>query len=175
MMHFREATGDDLARIITLYKSVAAVPGGIARSQAEVTEAYVSNFLNRSISDGLIIVCEHPENPDILIAELHAYRSDLAVFYHVYSDLTIAVHPEHQGRKIGRTIFTLFLEEIARNRSNVGKVELVTREGHTRAINLYRSLGFVIEGRMEMRIKTPSGGYEADIPMGWQNPNFEFD
>ena len=76
---------------------------------------------------------------------------------------------------IRNTIFTIFLEEIARNRSNVGKVELVTREGHTRAINLYRSLGFVIEGRMEMRIKTPSGGYEADIPMGWQNPNFEFD
>lgn len=175
MMHFREATYDDLTRIMILYKAVGSVPGGIARSEAEVTESYVSNFLKKSIKDGLIIVCEHPDIPEVLVAELHAYRSELAAFRHVYSDLTIAVHPDHQGKKIGRTIFTIFLEEIVRNRSDVGKVELVTREGNTRAINLYRSLGFVIEGRMEMRIKTPSGGYEADIPMGWQNPNFEFD
>lgn len=84
-------------------------------------------------------------------------------------------NPDFQGKKIGRTIFTIFLQEIAANKSDVGKVELVTREGNQKAINLYLSLGFVIEGRMEMRIKTPEGRYEADIPMGWTNPNFEFD
>jgi hypothetical protein len=28
---------------------------------------------------------------------------------------------------------------------------------------------------MEMRIKTRDDNYEADIPMAWLNPNFEFD
>lgn len=174
-MHFREAHLDDIPRILTLYREVAAHPGGIARLEHEVTESYVSGFVERSVGQGLIIVCEDPENSDRLVAELHAYRSELAVFNHVFSDLTIVVHPDFQGKKIGRTIFTIFLQEIVTNRSDVGKVELVTREGNVKAIKLYLSLGFVIEGRMEMRIKTPEGRYEADIPMGWTNPNFEFD
>jgi hypothetical protein len=33
----------------------------------------------------------------------------------------------------------------------------------------------MIEGRMEMRFRNPSGTFEADIPMGWVNPGFEFD
>jgi ribosomal protein S18 acetylase RimI-like enzyme len=105
---------------------------------------------------------------------MHAYKPGIQVFNHLFSDLTIAVHPEFQGRKVGRTLFTIFLEEIARNRTDIGKVELLTREGNLRAIKFYQSLGFKIEGRLEMRVKTPAGNYEADIPMGWQNPNFEF-
>ena len=69
---------------------------------------------------------------------------------------------------------TIFLNEIAGSRPDIGKVELIAREGNPGAIALYQSVGFRIEGRLEMRIKTPEGIYEADIPMGWQNPNFEF-
>jgi ribosomal protein S18 acetylase RimI-like enzyme len=174
-MHFREAQLEDIPRILALYKEVALHPGGLARLEHEVTESYVSGFVEQSARHGLIIVCEDPENSDRLVAEVHAYRSALSVFNHVYSGLSIVVHPDFQGKKIGRTIFTIFLQEIATNRSDIGKVELVTREGNAKAINLYLSLGFVIEGRMEMRIKTPEGRYEADIPMGWTNPNFEFD
>jgi ribosomal protein S18 acetylase RimI-like enzyme len=174
-MHFREAQREDIPRIIRLYKAVASRPGGIARLEHEVNESYVSAFVERSMMDGLIIVCEDPSDPDRLLAELHAYRPGITVFNHVFSDLTVVVHPDFQGRKIGRTLFTIFLNEIASNKRDVGKVELITREGNTKAINFYLSLGFVIEGRMEMRIKTPEGRYEADIPMGWSNPNFEFD
>jgi ribosomal protein S18 acetylase RimI-like enzyme len=174
-MHFREAVLEDIPRILTLYKEVASRPGGIARLEHEVTESYISGFVERSVNNGLIIVCEDPANSDRLVAELHAYRPGLSVFNHVFSELTIAVHPDFQGKKIGRTMFTIFLQEIATNKNDVGKVELVAREGNAKAINFYLSLGFVIEGRMEMRIRTPEGRYEADIPMGWTNPNFEFD
>jgi ribosomal protein S18 acetylase RimI-like enzyme len=172
-MHFRTADINDVDSIIKLYKAVALQSGGIARQENEVTEAYVTSFVEKSISKGLIIVCEHPENPEEIIAELHAYRNGLKVFNHVLTELTIAVHPDYQGKKIGRTIFTIFLEEVAKNMTHIGRVELVTQEDNTRAINLYQSLGFRIEGRMEMRIKM-HGKYQADIPMGWQNPNFEF-
>ena len=174
-MRFRLADIDDLTRITKLYKAVARVEGGIARLEHEITEDYVRRFITESIATGLIIVGEHPDNPDELIAEIHGYKSGLFVFNHVLGDVTLAVHPEHQGKKIGRTILTIFLEEIGRNRTDIGKVELVTREGNARALNLYQSMGFRIEGRMEMRIRTPEKNYEADIPMGWQNPNFEFD
>jgi ribosomal protein S18 acetylase RimI-like enzyme len=173
-MRYRTAQIEDLPSLIKLYKAVATVEGGIARTEKEITDDYVRNFLDKSLSSGLIIVGENPEDPNELMAEVHAYKIGIQVFNHVLSDLTIVVHPKFQGKKIGRTIFTIFLEEIARNRPDIGRVELIARESNIKAIELYQSLGFQVEGRLEMRIKTPERHYEADIPMGWQNPNFEF-
>lgn len=173
-MHFRTAATEDLPKIKKLYQEVARHGGAIARNEDEVTDDYIRNFLERSIESGLIIVAGHPENEEELIAEIHAFRPGPAVFGHVLSDLTVVVHPAFQGRKIGRTIFTIFLEDIGVNRTDIGRVELIARESNHRAIKFYQSFGFRIEGRLEMRIKTPEGNYEADIPMGWQNPNFEF-
>jgi ribosomal protein S18 acetylase RimI-like enzyme len=173
-MLYRIAEQKDLQPILTLYQKVAKTEGGIARLPHEVTHEYVHNFLTKSISSGLIIVGEDPGNAEAIIAEIHAYKSGLKVFNHIFTDLTLVVHPAHQGKKIGRTIFTIFLEEIARNRTDIGRVELITRESNVKAIQLYQSLGFRIEGRMEMRIKTTGNTYEADIPMSLQNPNYEF-
>lgn len=174
-MHYRTADIDDLNPIVALYKAVARQEGGIARLEREVTESYVRHFITESLASGVIIVAEHPDNREEIIGEIHGYKSGLHVFKHVLGDITLAVHPQHQGKKIGRTLLTIFLEEIAHHRPDIGKVELVTREGNHRAISLYQSVGFQIEGRMEMRIRTPERNYEADIPMGWQNPNFEFE
>jgi ribosomal protein S18 acetylase RimI-like enzyme len=173
-MKLRTATPGDLPAIVQLYKTVASHPGGIARTADEITEPYVKDFLTKSLADGLMIVTEHPENPDRIIGEIHACRKEPKIFKHVFSDLTLVVDPDFQSKKIGRTIFTIFLEEIALNHHDVGRVELMVRESNAKAISLYQSLGFLIEGRLEMRVKTEDGHYEADIPMGWQNPNFEF-
>lgn len=173
-MHFREATLTDSPAILALYQEVAK-SGGIARRVDEITIEYITNFIEQSTTDGLIIVCEDPDNPEQVIAEVHAYKIGVAAFNHVLSNLTVVVHPQFQGKKIGRTIFTIFLEEIALHRHDIGRVELIAYESNRSAISLYQSLGFVIEGRMEMRFKTPDGKYEADIPMTWKNPNFETD
>ena len=173
-MHIRTADIDDFSRIKTLYKEVARHKGGIARLENEITDEYIESLITKSLATGLIIVAEHPDDPEQIIAEIHAYKAGISVFNHVLGELTLLVHPAFQGKKIGRTIFTIFLEEIGSNHHDIGKVELIARESNMKAIELYESLGFTIEGRLEMRIKTPEGNYEADIPMGWQNPNFEF-
>jgi ribosomal protein S18 acetylase RimI-like enzyme len=173
-MKFRTAVPEDLSAIVKLYKDVAARSAALARTAEEITEQYVEDFLAKSITDGVIIVAEDPEDGSRLIGEIHAYKRGIKVFDHVLSELTIVVHPDHQSKKIGRTIFTIFLEEVALHHPDIGRVELIARESNAKAIRLYQSLGFLIEGRLEMRIKTPEGNYEADIPMGWQNPNFEF-
>ncbi len=172
-MRYRIADIDDLNALITLYKAVARTEDSIARLESEITEEYVKDFLLKSLASGLIIVGENPDNETELIASVHAFKKGIKVFNHVLSDFTLVVHPQFQGKKIGRTIFTIFLEEIGRNRPDVGKVELIARESNTKAIALYQSLGFLVEGRMEMRIKNMHNAYEADIPMGWQNPNYE--
>ncbi|HEY5825240.1 MAG TPA: N-acetyltransferase [Cyclobacteriaceae bacterium] len=174
-MNIRTAVPEDANRIKVLYKEVIQSGGGLARSEEEVTDEYVNHFIEEGLNDGLIIVVEHPDNPEQLIGEVHAYPSTVKTFKHVLSDFTIAVHPQFQGKKIGRTLFTIFLEEVGKNRTDIGKVELFVRESNSKAIQLYQSMGFLIEGRMEMRIKTKEGLFEADIAMGWQNPNFEFD
>ncbi|MEO8472893.1 MAG: N-acetyltransferase [Chryseolinea sp.] len=174
-MRYRTAETNDLHRLVALYKAVAKTEGGIARLEHEVTEDYVKNFVEKSLETGLIIVAENPENSNELVAEIHGYKAGIRVFDHVLGDVTVLVHPLFQGKKIGRTLMTIFLEEIGRNRTDIGKVELIAREGNQIALALYQSLGFRIEGRLEMRIRTPDHNYEADIPMGWQNPNFEFE
>jgi ribosomal protein S18 acetylase RimI-like enzyme len=173
-MQFREASEADIAAIRRLYQRVSTVEGGIARLSDEVTESYVSNFVRKSIASGLIIVGEHPDEPGELMGEMHGYKNGLKVFDHVLGDVTLVVDPAFQGKRIGRTLLTIFMNEIAQNRPDIGKVELIARESNTRAISLYQSLGFHIEGRLEMRIRTTGSRYEADIPMGWQNPNFDF-
>jgi ribosomal protein S18 acetylase RimI-like enzyme len=173
-MHIRTAEITDLQKLKKLYQEVAKTGSGIARLEHEVTDAYISSFLEKSLDRGLIIVAEHPDNAEELIGEVHAYAPGIDVFNHVFSEMTILVHPDFQGKKVGRTLLTIFLEEIGLNRHEVGRVELFTRESNTKAIKFYQSLGFRIEGRFEMRIKTPDNNYEADIPMAWQNPNFEF-
>jgi ribosomal protein S18 acetylase RimI-like enzyme len=154
---------------------VSREEGGIARLEHEITGDYIRNFLSKSLDSGFILVIEHPENPNELIAEVHAYKPGPVVFDHILSNLTLVVHPAFQGKKYGRTILTLFLEQVALNRPDIGRIELIVRESNHKAIAFYQSLGFLIEGRLEMRIKTTRKTYEADIPMAWQNPNYEFD
>lgn len=172
-MHIRNAVEKDCSSIRQLYRNVARQGGGLARIESEITDDYVQHFFTKSTTTGLILVVEHPTQ-DELIGEIHAHRPGPAVFDHVLTNLTIAIHPDFQGKKVGRTLMTIFLEEIALHHPEIGKVELITRESNHRAIRFYQSLGFLIEGRLEMRIKSGDGAYEADIPMGWQNPNFEF-
>ena len=86
-MRYRIADIDDLHRIVKLYKAVARIEGGIARQENEITENYVRHFIAESVASGLIIVAEHPENPDELIAEMHGYKSGPFVFDHVLGDL----------------------------------------------------------------------------------------
>ena len=174
-MHIRTAEKNDFARIKRLYQRVARQGGGIARTEDEVTDEYVHGFLNKALSQGIILVAVDEKNDDELIGEVHTYKHGIQVFDHVLGNLTIAVDPDHQGKKVGRTLFTILLEEIGLNRPDIGRVELMVRESNVRAIEFYQSLGFQIEGRFEMRVISPNNEYEADIPMAWQNPNFEFD
>ncbi len=173
-MRYRTAVIEDVDRLVRLYKIVADMSGGIVRLTHEITVEYVQEFCGKSLKKGLIIVGEHPDDANELVAEIHAYKPSINAFEHVFSSLTLVVHPDFHGRKIGRTILSIFLEEVARNHPDVGRVELITRETNNRAIQLYQSMGFLIEGRLEMRVKGKDGHYEADIPMGWHNPNFEF-
>lgn len=57
----------------------------------------------------------------------------------------ISIHDDYQGRGIGRALMAALLD-LADNHLNLERVELDVRSDNTRAIALYKSLGFIEEG-----------------------------
>jgi ribosomal protein S18 acetylase RimI-like enzyme len=162
----RQGVRSDIDAICSLYKSVAASPGGLARTADEVTRQYVQDFVEHSLSDGLIFIAEAKGYVEFA-GEIHAYRNGLKYFSHVLGGLTVAVHPEMQGRGVGKSLFNVLLSNVCAIRPEISRVELITQESNHRAMKLYESLGFKYEGRLEGAICSPNGGVEADIPMAW--------
>ena len=162
----RNAHLNDLDALLALYRKVAAIEGGLARKKDEVTHVYITSFLEKSLHHGLIYVAA-AEGTSNVIGEIHCYSPAIQVFSHVLSDLTIAVDPDHQGKGIGRMLFTKLLSTVINERPDILRIELIARESNAQAISFYESLGFKSEGRFIDRIQSVGGGFEADIPMAW--------
>jgi ribosomal protein S18 acetylase RimI-like enzyme len=165
----RFATLNDECGILSLYQTVAQQGGGIARQSSEITPAYITHNLTKSIENGICLVVEKQGE---IIAEIHSYGLEPKVFKHILSELTLVVSPQFQGMGLGKLIFTAFLAHISNNRHDILRVELIARESNNKAIELYKKIGFIVEGRFEKRINDATDYLEADIPMAWFNPNF---
>jgi ribosomal protein S18 acetylase RimI-like enzyme len=161
----RKGTSSDQARIKALYKTVAGVENGIARQVKEITDDYITGWIDRSIQRGWWVVAEDAHGN--ILGSIHAYRPEIEIFHHVLSELTIAVDPRVQGQGVGRQLFCFFQESLKKSSSEIKRVELFVRENNHRAKVFYESLGFKVEGRFEKRIKNLNGSFEADIPMAW--------
>lgn len=168
-MIFRKSTLDDLHSIQQLYQTVARISGGIARKEHEILEAYIENFLTKALANGCSMVAE--ENGQIW-GEVHTYSFGIECFMHLFGDTTICVHPDCQGKGVGKQLFSTLLEYVMQERKDILRVELHARESNPKAIELYKKLGFKIEGRALGRVLDPDGSIVADVPMGWLNPNF---
>lgn len=171
-LEMRSATAKDVKSLLELYKAVAKIPGGIPRESKEISESYIQHHLEAALERGVMIVAAETGRGKKLRGAIHAYRPNPKSFSHMLSALTIVIHPEFQGKGVGRQVFSHFLETIQKSHPAILRVELIVRESNLRGILLYETLGFVREGRMEKRIRSTSGGHEADISMAWFNPNF---
>ncbi|MFN0110769.1 MAG: N-acetyltransferase family protein [Blastocatellia bacterium] len=168
-MIINSATSEDHGAIVALYRTVAAIEGGLARTAAEISDEYVTHFLSKSLAGGIILVARESAG-DPVIGEIHSYPLGPRVFSHVLGELTIAVHPSQQGLGVGKALFAELLRCVEQERQDILRVELIARESNRKAIEFYQKLGFQIEGRMEGRIRSvgsENNGYEADIPMAW--------
>lgn len=169
----RFAKLEDRKKIFRLYKAVARNIGGIAREPDEISLKYVSHNLQNALDSGVCLVIDNLINAEEIVAEIHCYKLTPKVFSHVLSELTIVVHPDFQSLGLGKLIFTSLLQHIEKKRKDILRVELIARESNRKAIALYESIGFKIEGRFEKRINNKTKEFEADIPMAWFNKNFE--
>ena len=155
----RPATSDDVAALVALHRAAAAVPDGLARRPDEITPHYVEHFL-----DGISFVAVGPDGT--IWGEIHAARETVALFAHVLSHLTVAVHPEHQGLGIGSRLFETLIAHARAMDPPILRIELAAGAGNPGAIRLYERLGFKHEGRQIARGRYPDGRLEDDILMG---------
>lgn len=159
----RQAEEADLDGILVLYRAVAAVPGGLLRRAHEITPDYVRKNFDAARRSGLSRVAVADGR---IVGELHGHVPAIHQLRHVMGDLTIAIHPEAQGTGLGRRLFVDFLDGVRRDFAHLRRVELFCRGDNERAVALYTSLGFVMEGRLRGRVADDRGFYADDLLMG---------
>lgn len=108
MYAVRRATPADKQMILALYRRVATGAAGIARSEEEITSAYIQHCMDQADLTGIQLVVDHPGDSNEIIAEMHGYKLEPKVFAHVLSEVTIAVDPQFHGKGIGKLISWLF-------------------------------------------------------------------
>ena len=168
----RKAVDKDFEKIYSLYNLVSRTTAGLARTESEITKDYVKQFFEKSSQNGIQFTIVDKLNDEEIIAEIHCYKLEPRVFGHILSELMIAVSTKYQGTGFGKKLFQMLIEDIMENRNDIFRVELIARKSNTKAIKLYETLGFKIEGTLVNRIKNNENLFEADIPMAWLNPNF---
>ncbi|USQ94000.1 GNAT family N-acetyltransferase [Caulobacter sp. RL271] len=156
----RPATGADRDGVVVLHKAAAVTPGALARAPEEVTLAYGDYAI---ASDICLVAVEADAT---VVGEIHASRETVALFAHVLGGLTVAVHPERQGRGIGSKLFKALIAWARTQDPAILRIELAAGAGNPGAIRLYERLGFKHEGRQVARGRLPDGRFEDDILMG---------
>lgn len=170
--HIRKATMDDEQPLKKLYRRVAGIPGGLARSQDEMTDAYLHKTLFEGIHNGLALLVVADD--DTLIGSMILYRFEPKIFSHVLGNGSILVDPGYQGKGIGSSLISTFLQIIQDEYPEILRIEITTRESNP-ALKLYEKLGFKKEGFFERKVQNIYGKLEGNIPLVWINPYFKYE
>lgn len=156
----RRATVADRDAILAVHRAAAVTPAALARSPEEVTPAYAE----AAIAADVCLVAVDVDGA--VCGEIHAKRETVALFAHVLGGLTVAVHPDHQGRGVGSQLFEALIAWARAAEPEIVRIELAAGAGNPGAVRLYERLGFVHEGRQRARGRLPDGRFEDDILMG---------
>ncbi len=164
----RKARPEDAPLLAAAERAIAGVPGRLASTPAEIDDDAVRKTI-LDLDDGLHGIYLVAEHAGAAIGHAFLEALLLATTSHVVR-LTLAVHEGHQGQGVGRALMNELLCW-ARSNPRVEKVELQVRSSNDRAIALYRSLGFVEEGRKTRRLKIGPDWYIDDVYMAlWVGP-----
>lgn len=162
-MTIRPATPADQAALLALHQAVAQDPNGIARMPDEITDAYIASLLNLQPPVGLqrVVTDEAGE----LMGEIHGERYRLRIFTHILTGITVVVHPRHQGRGIGKALFSQFLRDVRQAFPDIRRVELEARATNEASLRLYESLGFEREGVYRNKTRNRDGSFVDSVAM----------
>ena len=168
---FRKITAADAPALLNLYRQVA-VAGGLGRSAEEVNISYIQDFVTKSLTRGLILALSPLSDKNNIVAEIHGYTLGLNTFAHVFEQVTMVVHPELQGKGLGKILLNELQSQVQTTMPEIKKVELMCFGNNQRALNLYLHNGFEIEGRRKSRVHLPDDTFTDGIALAWFNPGY---
>lgn len=159
----REARVEDAVTLASAERAVASQPGLLASRPEELPDSTMRSTIQRSLGgrEGKFVVAEEDGR---IVGHAVLNPMGLAATKHIVR-LTMVVHPGHEGRGLGKRLLAALLDW-ARNAPGVRRVELNVRSTNARAIGLYRSLGFIEQGRQPQRIRVDEQTFVDDLEMG---------
>jgi RimJ/RimL family protein N-acetyltransferase len=161
-LQIRRAEIEDAPALWRAEVETAEVPGRlISRPHELALASFEARIRELHDSGGYFVACDDQGVCGHAVLE----RMPLEAMAHVRS-LTIVVHPGHTGRGIGSALLE-HVQRWAATTQGVHKLELRVRACNTRALQLYRRVGFVEEGRFRERVRLPDGTLVDDIAMAW--------
>lgn len=162
----RTARVEDAPTLAAAERETARTPGLLRSLPSEISDAIFADRITALEAPGhksryIVAVDRY----DAIVAG-HALLEPMPLSQsaHIFR-LTIVVHPGHTDRGIGRILMNDLIAW-ARQDLRVEKIELLVRATNERAIHLYRTCGFVEEGRLRRALKrVDDGAYVDDIAM----------
>lgn len=169
----RPASLDDAPGLFELERAVVRAREGIVKYEDELprdTAAYLERH-RESIApeEGMACPLVATMEGRGVVGEANIVRFKFRMLRHV-GILGLGVHPDAQGIGVGRALMERLLEWARAHRDADGgrvlRVELYVRADNPRAIALYRSVGFELEGTRRGFLRREDGALIDDHVMG---------
>jgi putative acetyltransferase len=169
----RRATIDDAAGLLDLDRAIVRARDGIVQYEDELA-ADAAAYAERhgphlTATDGSVLPLVAEMEGRGLVGEGSIVRFKLRMVRHV-GKLGLGVHPAAQGLGVGRALMEQLLAWARAHRDEDGgrveRVELYVRADNARAIALYRSMGFALEGTRRGFVRRDDGALIDDLVMG---------
>ncbi len=153
----RQAKTEDATCIVLAEQEIAQEPGYFCSQPSELSEKNVRQTIESF--HGIYLVAEKDGS---LVGHAFLEILELQSLRHV-AQLNIVVHKGHQAQGIGTSLMEKLIEW-AKQSDAVEKIELNVRASNTRAIALYKKMGFFEEGCLKRRVKS-GNRYIDDVLM----------
>lgn len=162
MATLRDACLGDVPALCAAERAVVGAFDGLLVSDPDELHeaAFAERIRNLADGSGKVLVVE---DGGAVVAHACLWPMGLRRIAHVVR-LDICVHLGHWRRGHGRALLEALIAW-ARQAGAVHKIELSVRASNAGAVALYRSLGFVEEGRLRDRVRGRDGRYIDDLSM----------
>jgi putative acetyltransferase len=162
----RAASAKDAEHVVSLDRAIVQAGQGIVLDPGQVrglddARRHIDGFY-RDVSAGsasILLVAEIESAAPPIAASAELRQLAPALCSHV-GVLSVGVHPLYQRLGLGRALMQTLIAHA--KAFGLTRLELYVRNDNARAMALYRSLGFALEGTRARFVRKPDGGYVDD-------------
>ncbi len=162
----RPVKSSDAHQINDIRRQKGVMPNtlGIPSERYERSEQFLSQI--SEFNHTFVAVSEDDDQTILGVAGLHIFPNPRLRHS---ATLGISVHEDHQGHGIGKALIGAIID-LADNWLMLKRIELGVLEGNDRALKLYESFGFEVEG-IKKAAAVRNGAYVNETLMGRIRPN----